>query len=62
MSKGAAIALAARMNEPLNEEIKSLTYELSTNANFVAAKQKYDNELSTKAINDANNAIVNSAT
>lgn len=36
--------------------------ELSTNANFVAAKQKYDNELSTKAINDANNAIVNSAT
>ena len=40
----------------------SLQNELSTNANFVAAKQKYDNELSTKAINDANNAIVNSAT
>lgn len=36
--------------------------ELSTNANFVAAKQKRDNELATKAINDANNAIVNSAT
>ena len=40
----------------------NLQNELSTNANFVAAKQKYDNELSTKAINDANNAIVNSAT
>lgn len=44
MSKGAAIALAARMNEPLNEEIKSLTYELEN----LSSDIKYRNDLLSK--------------
>ena len=40
ISKGAAMALAARYNEPLNEEIKSMSYSLDT----IGADIKYGTE------------------